>query len=144
MKRKATKEILAESLQELAQKKNIEKITVKEITDNCGFSTTTFYRLFHDKYDLIMWDYLSSSNAIMEKIGLEGYPWSQTLYDGLRQSNSEEDAQWKAKSISAPNADIPMIRKYVIRSTGLSLVPLLKIFRMTGNVPVAGNRKTSL
>ena len=111
MKRKATKEILAESLQELAQKKNIEKITVKEITDNCGFSTTTFYRLFHDKYDLIMWDYLSSSNAIMEKIGLEGYPWSQTLYDGLRRSNSEEDAQWKAKSISAPNADIPMIRK---------------------------------
>ena len=52
MKRKTTKEILAESFQELALKKNVERITVKEITDNCQLSTTTFYRLFKDKYDL--------------------------------------------------------------------------------------------
>ena len=83
MKRKTTKQILAESLQELAQKKNIEKITVKEIVDNCQLSTTTFYRLFKDKYDLILWDYLESANEIMDKVGKNNYPWSQTLYDGL-------------------------------------------------------------
>ena len=55
MKRKNAKEILAESFQELARGKNIDKITVKEITDNCGYSTVTFYRQVKDKYDLIAW-----------------------------------------------------------------------------------------
>ena len=83
MKRKTTKEILAESLQELAQNKSVGKITVKEITDNCQLSTTTFYRLFKDKYDLILWDYLKNVNQIINKGVKDGYPWSQTLYDGL-------------------------------------------------------------
>ena len=49
MKRKTAKEILAESFQELAEKKSIDKITVKDITDNCGYSPATFYRQFRDK-----------------------------------------------------------------------------------------------
>lgn len=44
MKRKTAKEILAETFQELAEKKSIDKITVKDITDNCGYSPATFYR----------------------------------------------------------------------------------------------------
>ena len=51
MKRKTAKEILAESFIELAQTKKIDKITVKDITDNCGYSSATFYRQFRDKYD---------------------------------------------------------------------------------------------
>ncbi len=43
MKRKTTREILAESFQELAQKKRIDKITITEITNNCGMSQPTFY-----------------------------------------------------------------------------------------------------
>ena len=46
MKRKTSKEILAESFREVAEKKNIDKITVKDITDNCGYSPATFYRQF--------------------------------------------------------------------------------------------------
>ena len=34
MKRKTAKEILAESFRELAEKKDIDKITVKDITSN--------------------------------------------------------------------------------------------------------------
>ena len=34
-------------------KKSIDKITVKDITENCGYSSATFYRHFKDKYDLI-------------------------------------------------------------------------------------------
>jgi len=83
LKRKTTKEILAESFQELALKKSVEKITVKEITDNCQLSTTTFYRLFKDKYDLIIWDYLKTINEIIEKNVRDGYPWSRIIYDGL-------------------------------------------------------------
>ena len=53
MKRKTAKEILADSFRELAEQKTVDKITVKDITENCGYSTATFYRQFKDKYDLI-------------------------------------------------------------------------------------------
>lgn len=127
MKRKTTKEVLAESLQELAQRKNIEKITVKEITDNCELSTTTFYRFFRDKYDLIMWDYLRSGNAIMERIGTDGYPWSQTLYDGLRFFWSKRDymrnlllhtSGHNAFVRNQTKANIGMLETYILKSSG--------------------------
>ncbi|MBM6967981.1 hypothetical protein [Pseudoramibacter alactolyticus] len=35
MKRKTTKEILAESIRELSAQKAMDKITIDEITDNC-------------------------------------------------------------------------------------------------------------
>ena len=83
MKRKNAKEILAESFQELAREKKIDKITVKEIADNCGYSTVTFYRQFKDKYDLIAWDYTRQTARLMEQVGQSGYKWQQTLGDGL-------------------------------------------------------------
>lgn len=82
MKRKTAKEILAESFQELAESKSIDKITVKDITDNCGYSTATFYRQFKDKYDLIAWQYTRGVAKIMDRIGADNYEWKQTLVDG--------------------------------------------------------------
>ena len=127
MKRKTTKEILAESLQELALKKNVEKITVREITDNCQLSTTTFYRLFRDKYDLIMWDYLKSINEIMDKNGRDGYPWSQTIYDGLHYfwDNHEyiknlilHTSGYDAFLRLQTAANIDMLENYIKKSSG--------------------------
>jgi len=69
MKRKTTKEILAESFRELAQTKSIDKITIQDITDNCGYSPATFYRHFKDKYDMIAWDHTKGVSNIMGKIG---------------------------------------------------------------------------
>lgn len=42
MKRKTTKEILAESFRELAESKSVDRITVREIVDNCDYSTAAF------------------------------------------------------------------------------------------------------
>ena len=79
--RKSTREILGESIQELAEAKPVDKITVKEIVENCGLSPATFYHHFHDKYDLISWIY----NCQMEDIILdfcEGRKlWRQALLD---------------------------------------------------------------
>ncbi len=36
MKRKTAREILAESFREVAEKKPIDKITIRDIVDNCG------------------------------------------------------------------------------------------------------------
>lgn len=91
MKRKTTKEILAESFRELAQKKAIDKITVRDVVENCGYSQATFYRQFKDKYDLIAWDYAHGVSAIMGKIGQDGYIWEQTLIDGAQGFSAQRD-----------------------------------------------------
>ena len=88
MKRKTAREILAESFRELAAGKSIDKITIREIAENCGYSPATFYRNFHDKYDLIVWDYTRGVAAIMDRIDGRDYLWSQTLLDGMRQFHS--------------------------------------------------------
>lgn len=79
--RKTTKEILGESLHELARSKNVDKITIREITENCEMSPGTFYHHFHDKYELIAWIY----NYQMEDIFLDfcagTEDWRQTLAD---------------------------------------------------------------
>ena len=46
IRRKTTKEIFGESIHELAEKKPLDKITVREIVENCGLSSATFYHHF--------------------------------------------------------------------------------------------------
>ena len=91
MKRKTTKEILAESFRELAESKSVDKITVQEIVENCDYSTATFYRHFKDKYDLIAWDYARKTAEIMGRINGMDYSWAQTLRDGAEHYSEEKE-----------------------------------------------------
>ena len=91
MKRKTAKEILAESFRELAEKKDIDKITVKDITSNCGYSPATFYRQFSDKYDLIAWDYFKKAELIITNVGNNNYPWIQAQKDALKYYEENKD-----------------------------------------------------
>lgn len=91
MKRKTAKEILAASFQELAAEKNIDKITIQDIVDNCGYSPATFYRHFKDKYDLIAWEHTRSVAEIVDQTSADDYQWKQTLYDGARLYNENKD-----------------------------------------------------
>ncbi len=85
MKRKNAKELLAESFRELAETKNIDKITVKDIVDNCGYSPATFYRNYKDKYDLIAWYYSEKVFEIQRRVGKEdGYTWQDAYRDGTQ------------------------------------------------------------
>ena len=82
MRRATAKEILAGSFREIAREKNVDKITVKDITDRSGYSSATFYRQFQDKYDLIAWDYSRQLEEIMSKVGQKNYQWKDTLTEG--------------------------------------------------------------
>ena len=84
MKRKTSKEILAESFREVAERKNIDKITVKDITENCGYSPATFYRQFRDKYDLIAWDYTRELKSILSGMDGSKKGWENTLFCVVR------------------------------------------------------------
>ena len=83
MLRQSTKELLGESLRELAKRKPLNKITIANITDNCGMTQPTFYNHFRDKYDLMTWLYISDSQKIMKQIGQDGYQWRDTILDGM-------------------------------------------------------------
>ena len=50
-----TARLLADSFKELACRRPVEKITIKEITDRAGVIRPTFYNHFQDKYELLEW-----------------------------------------------------------------------------------------
>ncbi|MBR0413149.1 MAG: TetR/AcrR family transcriptional regulator C-terminal domain-containing protein [Eubacterium sp.] len=91
MKRKTAKEILAESFIELAQTKKIDKITVKDITENCGYSTATFYRQFRDKYDLIAWSYTQDIRGIVDKLEYTEGSWKNVLTQVAKYFEEQRD-----------------------------------------------------
>lgn len=59
-----TKEYIVHVFQELLKRESFDALSVRSIAAACGVSRTTFYRLFQDKYDLLIWDY----NQQVEKI----------------------------------------------------------------------------
>ncbi len=91
MKRKTAREILVESFRELAGSKPVDKITVPNIIENCGYSKTTFYRLFKDKYDLMAWDYAQRLQAIVGQTEKADYEWKQILWDVALLYNEQKD-----------------------------------------------------
>lgn len=51
----ATRERIAEALLELMKKKNIDKITVKDVVDHCNITRQTFYYHYQDMRDVSEW-----------------------------------------------------------------------------------------
>ena len=85
--RKSTKELLAESLKELSRTKTADKITIKELTKNCGLTPPTFYNNFRDKYDLMAWIYNRKVEASIKNFGRGDYfadvicKWMEIILD---------------------------------------------------------------
>ena len=50
-----TKHALEASLKHLLLKKPLNKITIRDIAEDCGISRMTFYYHFKDIYDLVEW-----------------------------------------------------------------------------------------
>lgn len=75
-----TKDQLAESLFKFMKEKPLEKISVKEITDDCGFPRSTFYYHFEDIYDLTSWALADRSVKALRRGG-NGYAllWDDSL-----------------------------------------------------------------
>ena len=62
-----TKEMLAESLMKLLARRTLDKITIQDIVDDCGYNRQTFYYHFHDIYDLIDWIFAAQTQKLIEK-----------------------------------------------------------------------------
>jgi probable dihydroxyacetone kinase regulator len=71
-----TKRALSESLKKLLAQKSLDKITVSDITDDCGVNRMTFYYHFSDVYDLIEWTCIYDADKALD--GMKTYDtWQQ-------------------------------------------------------------------
>ncbi len=73
-----TERAMAASLKKLLEKKTLDKIIVKDITDDCGVNRQTFYYHFHDIYDLVEWIFTEEAARFKEEF-VEGQDWRYSI-----------------------------------------------------------------
>ncbi len=77
-----TKTIIADTFRGIMAKKSFEKITISDITDQCGLNRQSFYYHFKDKYELLNW--ILFYEIIMPfSDGLNSNNWNEKLLDIL-------------------------------------------------------------
>ena len=62
-----TKRALEQSLKNLLLKKPLTKITISDITEDCGINLMTFYYHFKDIYDLVEWACLEDAKRALDE-----------------------------------------------------------------------------
>lgn len=78
-----TKQAIADVFKNLMERKSFEKITISDITNECGLNRQTFYYHFSDKYELLNWIFYK--DAITPFVdGLSFDTWSSKLCDMLK------------------------------------------------------------
>ena len=74
----ATKAALEESLKRLLLKKPLDKITITDITTDCGISRMAFYYHFKDIYELVEWSCVEDGTKALQ--GKKTYDsWTEGL-----------------------------------------------------------------
>ena len=59
-----TKEALAAAMKKLLATKPVDKITVKDLVEECGVNRQTFYYHFDDVYDLLEWVFEQDADRV--------------------------------------------------------------------------------
>ena len=79
-----TKRALEASLKKLLLEKPLNKITINDITEDCGVNRMTFYYHFKDIYDLVDWILMEDAAKTME--GRQSFDtWTEAFLDILHQ-----------------------------------------------------------
>lgn len=77
-----TKWALEASLKKLLRQKPLNKITINDITEDCGVNRMTFYYHFKDIYDLVDWIMVEDARQVMEgRKGIED--WDKAFLEVL-------------------------------------------------------------
>ena len=73
-----TKSALCDSLKKLCEQKPFDKISISDITGECGLNRQSFYYHFQDKYELLSYIYLHELFADITK-GVNYDNWYERL-----------------------------------------------------------------
>ena len=77
--RDRTKQDLRKTLVKLLEEKPLKKITVTELSEQCGISRMTFYYHFKDIYDLLEWTCVEELSDALNDID-ENLTWQEGVY----------------------------------------------------------------
>jgi probable dihydroxyacetone kinase regulator len=77
-----TKALLEKALIVMLQKRPIDKITVKDLVDECGLTRQTFYNHFYDIYELVEWVYLQATEKLLAE-NKDYDTWQRGFYQVL-------------------------------------------------------------
>ncbi|MFC7687972.1 TetR/AcrR family transcriptional regulator C-terminal domain-containing protein [Ureibacillus sp. GCM10028918] len=73
-----TKRILSVSLKELMKNKPLEKISIRELTENANVNRQTFYYHFEDIYDLLKWTFQQETIQLLD-VHEDALVWKEGL-----------------------------------------------------------------
>lgn len=62
-----TKQAICDSLKQLMQKKDLNRITISEIMEHCGMARQQFYYHFEDIYDLVRWMFQEEALSLLRQ-----------------------------------------------------------------------------
>ena len=85
-----TKRALASALKELLEHKPLNKITIADITEQCGVNRQTFYYHFQDIYALLEWIYTTDAQRLLEG-KRDGDTWQQGFLQVLKYIRDNRD-----------------------------------------------------
>lgn len=117
-----TKQQLARALKKLTHIKSFEKISISDITKECGLNRQTFYYHFQDKYELLEWVYYEEGfYELTQGISLEN--WDQKLLVLLQKMQNEHVFY---RNTICKNEEY--FKKYLLKVTqGLFLEAILRL-----------------
>ncbi len=97
-----TKKAIADGFKKIMTKRSFEKITIADITSECGLNRQTFYYHFQDKYELLNWIFYT--DVIMPLTdGLTIENWSEKLLKILL--IIKDNAKFYTNAINTPYGD---------------------------------------
>ena len=122
-----TKRALEASLKKLLLQKPLNKITINDITEDCGVNRMTFYYHFKDIYDLVDWILVEDASKILE--GRQSFEtWDEAYLDILHQLQENKTLVLNVyRSVGREQ-----VEQYLYKM----LDPLLRIFVERLNIPV--------
>lgn len=98
-----TKQALAASIKELMEREPLSKISVGDITSNCGVNRQTFYYHFKDKYELVNWIYYTETVKLMSSFSDRAH-WTDGL--GALCRYMRDNKRFYINALSTPGAEL--------------------------------------
>lgn len=115
-----TKKALAASASKLLEQKPLDKITIKNITDECGFTRNTFYYHFQDIYDLCSWIFIEKAEEILNS-HKEEESWKNGFRDGINYLYENKRMIYHVYS-SVSKSELERYLRRVVKAYALELV----------------------
>ncbi len=130
----ATKKVIADGFRSVMERKSFEKITIADITDQCGLNRQTFYYHFQDKYDLLNWIlYTEVIMPFAEDLNIDN--WNEKLLQIL--SIVRDNSRFYSNAFNAAHGD--EFRQYLFNVITELFCDMTD--RLVGDEPVNPNDK---